>query len=383
MALSVQMKNKDSVYGYEFELNLPEGVTVATVTDSFGDTYYDVSLTETRTNSMRHTLASSMIGNKLKVLCYSDKKSAFVGNEGEVAQIVLNVPQGFDAGDYPITLTNEAVSLGTSTPVIKLIASTLTVVAGKIGDTNGDELINVGDITSLAGYILGDEDDDFNVYTADVNEDGNVNVGDITAIASMILDGTANSAKARIAADRALEGQFSLPRFAMKAGASVTVPVNLTTLRGAFSSYQFDVVVPEGFSIKEIISNSARSGRLDNFSYAKLHDGTYRVLAYSVTDASVRGTEGAIAYITLTADAVLAENEYELSISNAVLANRYTAYSASDITTAITVGDATGISVQSAPDNAESVYDMNGRKVKSVDAMSHGTYIMGNKKYAK
>lgn len=97
----------------------------------------------------------------------------------------------------------------------------------------------------------------------------------------------------------------------------------------------------------------------------------------------MRGTEGAIAYITLTADAVLAENEYELSISNAVLANRYTAYSASDITAAITVGDATGISVQSAPDNAESVYDMSGRKVKSVDAMSHGTYIMGNKKYAK
>lgn len=56
------------------------------------------------------------------------------------------------------------------------------------GDANGDNYVNVNDITSIAGYILGMKLDKFYTDAADVNCDGVINVNDITAIASMILN---------------------------------------------------------------------------------------------------------------------------------------------------------------------------------------------------
>ncbi|MDO5447547.1 MAG: lamin tail domain-containing protein, partial [Prevotellaceae bacterium] len=55
------------------------------------------------------------------------------------------------------------------------------------GDVNGDGVIDVADITSLASYILGTPGDDFIIENADVNQDGAIDVADITATAEIIL----------------------------------------------------------------------------------------------------------------------------------------------------------------------------------------------------
>lgn len=55
------------------------------------------------------------------------------------------------------------------------------------GDVNGDGVIDVADITSLAAYILGNPGDDFILENADVNQDGTIDVADITATAGIIL----------------------------------------------------------------------------------------------------------------------------------------------------------------------------------------------------
>ena len=53
------------------------------------------------------------------------------------------------------------------------------------GDVNGDEHVNVTDVTSLVNMILGVTIK--NDYTADVNGDGKVNVSDVTALINRIL----------------------------------------------------------------------------------------------------------------------------------------------------------------------------------------------------
>ena len=58
----------------------------------------------------------------------------------------------------------------------------------KCGDVNGDNKINVTDISLVAGYVkqIKPFADDYQTKVADVNRDGKVNVADITAIAAHV-----------------------------------------------------------------------------------------------------------------------------------------------------------------------------------------------------
>ena len=54
------------------------------------------------------------------------------------------------------------------------------------GDVSGDGILNVVDVVSIVGYILGNSAD-LDVCAADINEDGIVNVIDVVAIVGIIL----------------------------------------------------------------------------------------------------------------------------------------------------------------------------------------------------
>lgn len=388
VTLSVQMNNADPVYGYEFRLYLPAGVTVATETDAYGDTNPMVTLTTGRTSTTRHTFESSINAEgMLTVLCYSTKKYTFVGNSGEVAQIVLNVADNVEAGDYPIIIKGEAISLEGLTPEIDHIKSTLTISDFKLGDANGDTKVNVGDITTIAGYILGSTSGNFVFKGADANEDNKVNVGDITTIAGMILNGTANSAKSRIAKSVG-SAQFGLADAIVACGGEIVVPVYVKNSEAAFSSFQFDVNVPEGFKVKGINANANRVA-LDYLQSAEMENGVCRVLGYSLRDRMVRGTEGAVVYLTLSAEDVK-EGTYDFSISNGVFAQGNSIIESAEVKATITVADATAIFGIASADQQVTVYDVNGRAVKSgikasdcLDGLSKGIYIVNGVKIVK
>ena len=60
-------------------------------------------------------------------------------------------------------------------------------IAVLTGDVNDDGEVNIGDVTSIIDYLLGNASDTFNIEAADVNGDGEVNIGDVTAIIDMLL----------------------------------------------------------------------------------------------------------------------------------------------------------------------------------------------------
>ena len=66
------------------------------------------------------------------------------------------------------------------------------------GDANGDGVVDVTDIVSIANAILGRPSNSFDATAADVNGDGSIDVTDIVVIANMILRGNGqNNAKMR------------------------------------------------------------------------------------------------------------------------------------------------------------------------------------------
>ena len=69
--------------------------------------------------------------------------------------------------------------------------SSLTITKGAAfmkGDVNCDGIVNVGDVTTLISYILGNDPQPVNVQAANFNGDGSINVADVTALITYILN---------------------------------------------------------------------------------------------------------------------------------------------------------------------------------------------------
>lgn len=186
--LSVRMKNTVEVQGFGFDLYLPDGVTVAKDEDGF----YCVALSTERTTAQKTNYFDSNImdGGFLRVLASSTKGYTISGTDGEIVQIVVDIANDMEEGNYPLILREIALSdknsQGYETDYIK---STLTISAFTPGDVNGDGKINVIDFTAIANYILGKSPTGFVEKAADVISDGKVNVVDLTAVANIILYG--------------------------------------------------------------------------------------------------------------------------------------------------------------------------------------------------
>ena len=65
----------------------------------------------------------------------------------------------------------------------------------KLGDANGDDSVNVLDLTTNIDYILGNNPAIFINEVADVNLDGVINVTDLSGIVSIIMNGSSSTAK--------------------------------------------------------------------------------------------------------------------------------------------------------------------------------------------
>ena len=65
----------------------------------------------------------------------------------------------------------------------------------KLGDSNGDDSVNILDLTSNVDYILGNTPAVFVNEVADVNGDGKIDVADISGIVNIIMNGTTGAAQ--------------------------------------------------------------------------------------------------------------------------------------------------------------------------------------------
>ena len=57
------------------------------------------------------------------------------------------------------------------------------------GDVNGDDNVNISDVTDLINYLLGGTISGFNVNAADCDQGGSINISDVTALINFLLSG--------------------------------------------------------------------------------------------------------------------------------------------------------------------------------------------------
>ena len=329
VTLPLQMKNSASITAVQFDVYLPEGVTIEKTSRG----KYNVTFNEDRADNTTHTLSSALQDDgAIRVLCYSTESYDFLGSEGAIFYFPLEIPEMED-GDYDVVIRNIVLTDVSGTKYeIPSMTSTMTVLNVAPGDCNADNTIDVADIVVLANHILGTTADGFVEKAADYNADGAVDVADIVNIANYILNGNHAGARAlvrEVVSTRAAAAGYSLDilPFVLDAEGSKTIALELTDPTESFTAFQCDLYLPEGISIETNNRGKYKFSFNEERTEAAYHtlsgslqaDGAVRMLCYSTDSEVFLGTEGALIYIPLTADASLAAGVYEFSIANTVL----------------------------------------------------------------
>ena len=180
--IPVMLKNSYPVRGFQFTLELPEGVTI----NSW-------SLSEARMPegaTMSDKISTQKIeGNKIAVACSLNYGNAtFVGDDGEIATVNVTFANDMEVGEYPIYLTacDIADAEGTDNK-LNDIKATLVLEDYVVGDANGDGEVLIGDVIAILNHIVGVTSENFNEKAADVNGDGEILIGDVIAVLNIIV----------------------------------------------------------------------------------------------------------------------------------------------------------------------------------------------------
>mgnify|MGYP002861782066 CR=1 FL=1 len=200
LTLSVKMKNEAAIRGFQFNLVLPQGVTVAK--NNKGRILASLS-DQRREADDEHTLtAAEQADGSILFLCGSLYDETFTGNDGEVLTVTVDIAESMADGDYPIVLKNIKM---TETDISKSyeteeVMRTLTISSFVPGDIDGNKVVDVSDYIGVANYILGIPQENFNERAADVaGPDARdaagrriIDVSDYIGVANIILTGSAN-----------------------------------------------------------------------------------------------------------------------------------------------------------------------------------------------
>ncbi len=183
LALPIYLQNKSTITGLQFELALPEGVSVAT------DNTDNIMVTVSDRVKDHSIMGAKLSNGNYQFILFSGSSSALSDNEGAIAYVTLNVDENTAIGEYDITI-KEIELTKTNSELIhhKDITTKLTLVNATIGDTNGDTKVTVTDAVSIVNYILEKTPSVFIQKAADVNNDSEITITDAVGIINQILN---------------------------------------------------------------------------------------------------------------------------------------------------------------------------------------------------
>ncbi len=364
VVLSVKMKNTAEIQGYQFDLVLPDGVTVATDEDGFSL----IELSTERTTARKTDYFNSTVqaDGSIRVLCGSSKGYTFEGTDGEVALITLNIDESIVEGDHPIILRDVNLSdKNTTLYTTDYLKSTLTIINFILGDVNANKKVEVADFIATANYILGNPPQVFVFKAGDLNANNDIEVSDFIGIANIILDNSSNSnaAAAPRRAPRKAATDVSTLTDAIYVEPVTAAPGTQQTLSiqmknsDPVAGYQFRLQLPEGITVAtdeddmimaELSTERTTSRKTDYFNSSLQDDGTLQVLCGTSTADPKTGkpyvfssNEGEVALITINIPEGYEPGIYEIGILEAAFsdADNNLKEVGRTVTTELTIGD--------------------------------------------
>jgi hypothetical protein len=182
--VSIMLDNETTYTAFQTDIYMPAGLTIEM---EDGDYIFDL----TDRKSRDHLISSQpQTDGAIRVISYSNRINAFSGNCG--ALVTFNVTAATDfTGPATIALRN---TLFTTTAGVEIafgneICTVTVPSAGIMGDVNGDNDVNINDVTALINYVLSGDPSGIHMENADIVVDQDININDVTALIHRVLTG--------------------------------------------------------------------------------------------------------------------------------------------------------------------------------------------------
>ena len=185
--LNVLLADEETIMGFQSDLQLPNGVTVAE------DNNNKLMATLTGNAVNTHSISSSKVSDGLYRFVVTPQGSRAISNaNGDGMTITIDVADGVATGIYDMTLKDIEMTVRKPGNVYEDIhpknsTAKLTITEAMMGDVNGDGRVSVTDVISMNSYILEEEPAQFIRKVADLNGDGKVTITDMVQVIDIIL----------------------------------------------------------------------------------------------------------------------------------------------------------------------------------------------------
>lgn len=187
VSLAVHLQSNNPACGYQFDVVLPAGVSVAT--DAGG--HAEIALSGMASNKDYVLDCAKMSDGMVRFLCYSLTNTAFTSLSGDVALVKLKIDSNCSSGTKGIVIRNIVMStpdaLTTYVSSSTISRLTVTVPAVLLGDVNGDGEVSVADIVVLVNKISNDKTNELNKLSADLNKDNVIDIADLKILVNKCL----------------------------------------------------------------------------------------------------------------------------------------------------------------------------------------------------
>lgn len=358
IVLPVILENTQAMAGYQFDLQLPAGVSLATD---------GAALTERATGLTLYS--NTLATNQYRFVVVSTAGNTIATGNGAVMNLTLNVTDDAANGANTVAISNVILTAKSGNNVSSVYSDqaniTLTVGSYSLGDVNGDGYINVTDVVCIVYDILGQKQTGFIRIAADVNNDGEVNITDVTAVVSMIL-----AAEGRAAArgtTRSSEHFTVFDDLALKDDGDGTLSLHVD-VPDKYVASQMEIHLAEGQTLKNISLNSHYKDS-HQLVYDKVGRNCYRVLIFSMGNEAYPTDDDELINISVTGSGGDIEIREAVMVTSQKEQRFYEPISFYQAETATELVD---------------VYSTDGRLVKSqakdTSGLRKGVYIIKGKK---
>ena len=379
--LPILMDNTEDIISYEFELELPQGVSVQ---KNENGKY----LISTGRSSSHQILTKTSAEGNIVVSAYSMSNEVLTGESGAVAYITLHIAGDVAYGNHTITLKNIVMTRTDITGHnIPYTESILTIRQCVLGDVNNDGQINITDVSGVISLWLGNAPSYIIRKAADINSDNQINVVDISGVIELFL--TANNSRK---ADTEIKYDVNEKVFYgvypatlnVKNGEYVELPIILSNLGTDIVSAEFDLYLPSGIELAQDESFGIASGFVmydHQIITKKNNDGSIKIAIFSLTNSSFSSNIGELVTFRLKSTNSLSAGNYEVWVKNQIfVTSEMQILTSNNCKSTINVDTETSINNAKESTGFIRVYDLQGRRTNKIQ---HGVYIVNNKKIIK
>lgn len=275
-SFTVSLKNSVEVNGYQFDISLPEGISLTK--NSNGD--YECSLTTRYTKLYNiRTVITKLPSDIFRVLCYSLTNEQINPGEGPIITFPIIADEHMAAGSYECSLSNIYCSVNDGRSLhLDDCVFPLEVMPFLMGDANGDGSINVTDVMLIVNHILGNTLPVFVEECANVNGDNRIDVADVMLLVNMILNSGNNVPSVALPATSGLE--------------AVSTSANKVDLRmdnmSHYTAFQMQVQMPADIRLLGVELAEITTGH--RIMTKEIGDGLYNVIVYSLSGENFNDT---------------------------------------------------------------------------------------------